>query len=139
VKLLEKYPTENDLKNISTQIIYVKNMMLTEKQIEQLGKKDDIPSLEIYKAYCSEMRRQSLMDYDDQMVYALTMLKSAPSVLEYFQEMYRYICVDEAQDTSKIQHEIGYPSRALIHELDDRGVLSDKMFTLFSQLCKRMS
>lgn len=43
VKLLEKYPTENDLKNISTQITYVKNMMLTEKQIEQLGKKDDIP------------------------------------------------------------------------------------------------
>ncbi len=106
VKLLEKYPTENDLKNISTQITYVKNMMLTEKQIEQLGEKDNIPLLEIYKAYCNEMRRQSLMDYDDQMVYALTLLRSVPAVLEHFQEVYQYICVDEAQDTSKIQHKI---------------------------------
>ena len=46
------------------------------------------------------------MDYDDQMVYAYTMLKTTPQVLEYFQNMYQYICVDEAQDTSKIQHKI---------------------------------
>lgn len=52
------------------------------------------------------MKKQSLMDYDDQMVYALTMLKVSPQILEYFQEMYKYICVDEAQDTSKIQHQI---------------------------------
>ena len=50
--------------------------------------------------------RQSLMDYDDQMVYAYTILKTTPQVLEYFQNMYQYICVDEAQDTSKIQHKI---------------------------------
>ena len=106
LKLLDKYPTENDLKNLSTQITYIKNMMLTEKQIQQLGKEDDIPLLDIYQEYCSEMRRQSLMDYDDQMVYALTMLKTAPAVLAFFQKIYQYICVDEAQDTSKIQHEI---------------------------------
>jgi DNA helicase-2/ATP-dependent DNA helicase PcrA len=106
VNMLEKYPTENDLKNISTQITYIKNMMLSERQIEELGEQEDIPLLKIYKEYCNEMRRQSLMDYDDQMVYALTMLKNASEVLEHFQEVYQYICVDEAQDTSKIQHEI---------------------------------
>jgi DNA helicase-2/ATP-dependent DNA helicase PcrA len=46
------------------------------------------------------------MDFDDQMVYALTMLTHYPQVLAYFQELYPYICVDEAQDTSKIQHRI---------------------------------
>ena len=46
------------------------------------------------------------MDYDDQMVYAYRLLKSVPWLLEYYQNMYPYICVDEAQDTSKIQHEI---------------------------------
>lgn len=46
------------------------------------------------------------MDYDDQMVYALKILKSSPTLLEYYQNMYPYICVDEAQDTSKIQHEL---------------------------------
>lgn len=106
VKLLDQYPTENDLKNISTQITYIKNMMLSKEEIEKLGQEDEIPLFNIYQEYCSEMRRQSLMDYDDQMVYALTMLKTAPTVLAHFQEIYQYICVDEAQDTSKIQHEI---------------------------------
>ena len=46
------------------------------------------------------------MDYDDQMAYALLFLEKVPSLLEHFQNTYKYICVDEAQDTSKIQHEI---------------------------------
>ena len=46
------------------------------------------------------------MDYDDQMVYAYTMLRKSPQLLEHFQNLYPYICVDEAQDTSKIQHAI---------------------------------
>ena len=46
------------------------------------------------------------MDYDDQMVYAYTMLQRFPWLREHFQQQYPYICVDEAQDTSKIQHAI---------------------------------
>lgn len=46
------------------------------------------------------------MDYDDQMKYALDILKKWPEVLGYYQEQYRYLCVDEAQDTSRIQHAI---------------------------------
>ena len=46
------------------------------------------------------------MDYDDQMVFALQILRAVPAVLAHFQDRYRYFCVDESQDTSKIQHEI---------------------------------
>ena len=105
-KELNEYPSENDLQTVITLITYTKNMMLSNEEIESLGKKENLPLAEIYKAYCGELRRQSLMDYDDQMVYAYTMLKTTPQVLEYFQNMYQYICVDEAQDTSKIQHKI---------------------------------
>ncbi len=105
-KELNEYPSENDLQTVITLITYIKNMMLSNEEIESLGKKENMPLAEIYKAYCGELRRQSLMDYDDQMVYAYTMLKTTPQVLEYFQNMYQYICVDEAQDTSKIQHKI---------------------------------
>ena len=105
-KELNEYPSENDLQTVITLITYIKNMMLSNEEIESLSKKENLPLAEIYKAYCGELRRQSLMDYDDQMVYAYTMLKTTPQVLEYFQNMYQYICVDEAQDTSKIQHKI---------------------------------
>lgn len=46
------------------------------------------------------------MDYDDQMVYAKTILERYPHVLAHFQEAFPYICVDESQDTSRIQHAI---------------------------------
>ena len=105
-EVVRQYPTESDLKNISTLITYIKNMQLSKNEINKLGKEQDIPLLDIYNAYCEQMKRQSLMDYDDQMVYALTMLKVSSQILGYFQEMYKYICVDEAQDTSKIQHQI---------------------------------
>ena len=46
------------------------------------------------------------MDYDDQMVYALRILRQVPEILHEFQARYHYFCVDEAQDTSRIQHAI---------------------------------
>ena len=47
-----------------------------------------------------------MLDYDDQMIYALRILEQYPEVLAYFREKYQYFCVDEAQDTSKIQHDM---------------------------------
>lgn len=47
-----------------------------------------------------------MIDYDDQMIYALRILEQYPGVLAYFREKYQYFCVDEAQDTSKIQHDM---------------------------------
>ena len=101
-----EYPTESDLQTIGTLITYIKNMQLSKEEILQLEDENDLPVFRIYEAYCREMRNQSLMDYDDQMVYAYTMLRTNPEVRGHFQDMYRYICVDEAQDTSKIQHAI---------------------------------
>ncbi len=100
------YPTESDLKNVRTLITYIKNMMLNEEELQKLEEESDIRIAGIYREYCRQMREQKLMDYDDQMLYAYNMLRKAPGVLAYFQNRYPYICVDEAQDTSKIQHAI---------------------------------
>lgn len=100
------YPTESDLKNVRTLITYIKNMMLNEEELQKLEEESDIRIAEIYREYCRQMREQKLMDYDDQMLYAYNMLRKDPDVLAYFQNRYPYICVDEAQDTSKIQHAI---------------------------------
>lgn len=100
------YPTESDLKNVRTLITYIKNMMLNEEELQKLEEESDIRIAGIYREYCRRMREQKLMDYDDQMLYAYNMLRKDPGVLAYFQNRYPYICVDEAQDTSKIQHAI---------------------------------
>ena len=122
----ESWPTEADLRNVRTLITYIKNQMLSEREIRALGggngsgrdsgkgigkggplrEADGINIGAIYERYNQWLREQHLMDYDDQMVYALTILRKVPQVLAHFQDLYRYICVDEAQDTSKIQHTI---------------------------------
>ena len=104
-RINNEYATESTIKDIRTAITYIKNMMLTKEEIESLDL--GVPQMpEIYRQYCEELKRRGQMDYDDQMSYALIILNSFPAVLEYFQEKYRFICVDESQDTSRIQHAI---------------------------------
>ena len=100
------YATESDLQTVRTLITYIKNSMLTEAEIQELDKTADMKISAIYKEYNSWLREQKLMDYDDQMVYAYTMLQRFPELLRLYQDKFPYLCVDEAQDTSKIQHAI---------------------------------
>ncbi len=99
------HPTDSDIKVIRTAITYAKNQMLTASEIKDMDQELKGFS-DLYARYNHTLRKQGLMDYDDQMVYALQILQQYPDVLRVFQNRYRYLCVDEAQDTSKIQHAI---------------------------------
>ncbi len=103
---MQEYPTESDVKAAKTLITYCKNMMLSDEEIKNLGKEEQLPLSEIFDAYQQYLRENRKMDYDDQMVYACRMLEKTPRLLEEYRRQYRYLCVDEAQDTSKIQHRI---------------------------------
>lgn len=100
------FATESDIKGIRSLIAYCKNMMLNEEEIDKLKGEAGFDILTIYRKYCEELKKQKRIDYDDQMVYAYKLLCMSPEILGYFQDLYPYICVDEAQDTSKIQHSI---------------------------------
>lgn len=100
-----EFPTESTLKELRTAITYIKNMALADEEIE--GLETDLANLpELYRRYQAALKRAGQMDYDDQMVFALQILRAAPPVVAHFQQRYKYFCVDESQDTSKIQHEI---------------------------------
>lgn len=109
LELAKKYcreaPTDSTVKDIRTGITYCKNMLLTEKEIEN-RKWEPSAFPVIFSEYNALLREKSLMDYDDQMVYALRILQNQREVREHFRGLYRHISVDEAQDTSRIQHEI---------------------------------
>ena len=103
-RITSEYATESDIKAVRTQISYIKNMLLSDNEIAELNLDDDRPFAPIYFEYCRMLREQCQMDYDDQMVYAYGILRKYPDILRHYQQKYRYLCVDEAQDTSKIQH-----------------------------------
>ena len=90
-KATGEFATESTVRSLRTAITYCKNRQMTQEEIE---------------AYQVELRRRRWMDYDDQMVYAAQILRQHGDILAYFQDKYRYLCVDEAQDTSRIQHTI---------------------------------
>ncbi len=106
VGVMDEYPNESDVKKARTLMTYCKNMCLSSNDITKLGKEEDIDLLPVYEKYNRYLKDNRKMDYDDQMIYAYSILKSYPDILAYYKNVYRYICVDEAQDTSKIQHMI---------------------------------
>ncbi len=98
------FPTEAELEEAKTRIAFCKNSMLTDEDIR--AQEDGEPFFQLFKAYRELLLSRRLMDYDDQMVYGLKILRSQPAILQAWQERYHYFHVDEAQDTSKIQHAI---------------------------------
>lgn len=101
----EYFVTESEIRDMKRTIAYVKNKMLSIDEIKQL--KCPVSDIEHFlKLYKEQMKRNNLIDYDDQILYAYRIIKKVPDVLSFFQLQYPYICVDEAQDTSKLQHEL---------------------------------
>lgn len=101
INLGEEYPTEEEIKQLGVDITRKKNGV----DLDEM--ESAIPNFEkIYNEYKDHLNNSKKMDYDDQNRYALNVLRNYPEILQHFKKQYQYICVDEAQDTSKCQHEL---------------------------------
>ncbi len=61
---------------------------------------------EVYQAYEALLRKEGKIDFEDQVRLAVRLFRDRPAVLGEFQEKYKYILVDEFQDTNYIQFEL---------------------------------
>ena len=101
----KEFAFEADIQGLSSAINYIVNMILDDEEIKDLDSHQPDVS-KMYAAYRSFLDENEKMDYDDQLRFAYSILTKKPEILKSWRQRYRYICVDEAQDTSKIQHEI---------------------------------
>jgi DNA helicase-2/ATP-dependent DNA helicase PcrA len=62
---------------------------------------------QVYAAYQERLRRAQAMDFDDLLMNTHTLLARNPEVLEAYQERFRYLLIDEYQDTNHAQYRIG--------------------------------
>lgn len=60
----------------------------------------------VYKEYQKELKNLNAMDFDDLLLNTYELLITAKDVLEYYQEKFHYILVDEFQDTNEVQYRI---------------------------------
>ena len=61
---------------------------------------------QIYLEYQKELKKNNALDFDDLIVKTVELFQSCPDVLEYYQERFRYIMVDEYQDTNTVQFKL---------------------------------
>ena len=60
----------------------------------------------VYQEYEKQMRANNALDFDDLLVKTVQLFQTQPDVLEYYQERFRYIMVDEYQDTNTVQFKL---------------------------------
>ena len=58
----------------------------------------------VYAAYAKKLRAANALDFDDIIYHTVTLLQQEPEVLRYYQEKFRYVLVDEYQDTNHLQY-----------------------------------
>ncbi|MEF9942525.1 MAG: DNA helicase PcrA [Lachnospiraceae bacterium] len=61
---------------------------------------------QVYAEYEKQLRANNALDFDDLLVKTVQLLQTQPNVLEYYQERFRYIMVDEYQDTNTVQFQL---------------------------------
>ena len=92
-------------KTILAAISNAKNEMMSPEQyiLEHTGDYSKKRIGEAYKEYQDRLKKNNALDFDDLLVMTVELLKSCPEVLDHYQERFKYIMVDEYQDTNTVQ------------------------------------
>lgn len=96
---------------IAHEIDRAKNRGLTPKQAQEagLGEGDDPAkgaARRVYPRYQESLRRSNAMDFGDLLLLAVELLKHHPEARDRFSQRFRYVLVDEFQDTNNVQYEL---------------------------------
>jgi DNA helicase-2/ATP-dependent DNA helicase PcrA len=90
------------------QISRAKDAMLSAEAFAQEAEKSrDLRRVrmgKIYLEYASRMKEANALDFDDLLLLCVRLLEEHPEVLGYYQRKFRYILIDEYQDTNKLQY-----------------------------------
>lgn len=122
----KQYPINMIRSKIST----AKNAMIgPEEFIEKASSPQEQKAGQVYLELERRLRAANAMDFDDLLVRTLELLRTRPEVLERYQERFRYISVDEYQDTNHVQYEIANLLAAKYQNLmvvgdDDQSIYS---------------
>ena len=122
----KQYP----LNMIRSKISTAKNAMVGPDEFQsRASSPQEQKAAQVYQELERRLRAANAMDFDDLLVRTLELLRSRPEVLEKYQERFRYISVDEYQDTNHVQYEIANLLAAKYQNLmvvgdDDQSIYS---------------
>lgn len=92
-------------KNFQSRISGAKMLGLTPQEFEKTNKRlMDAKTVEVYRMYEAEMKKANSLDFDDLLLKTYELFRMYPDVLKMYQDKFKYIMVDEYQDTNHIQY-----------------------------------
>lgn len=105
-KLNNDYISDEALEDFFTSLGYIKNTMLPIDEYLRESKSQGETFKKLYQEYENFKKEHHLIDFDDMLTMALNILKEDEKILRRIRNRYKFIQVDEAQDTSIVQLEL---------------------------------
>lgn len=92
---------------VKNRISFIKNQMLTDGELDRLFNTPmDKVVVEVYHRYNNKLKTSASVDFDDLLLLPVNLFKERKDILEYYQDKYRYILIDEYQDTNPVQYKL---------------------------------
>ena len=90
---------------IRNKISFIKNEMLSDSEVEKyLNSPPEKVAAKVYFEYQKVLKRNNAVDFDDLLKMPAELFLENAEVLDYYQEKYQYILIDEYQDTNEVQY-----------------------------------
>ncbi len=91
---------------VRNRISFIKNENLSPREIDSLFNTiSEKRVLDIYQTYQELIHKNNSVDFDDLLVLPVELFKKYPEILDKYQEKFKYILVDEYQDTNEVQYQ----------------------------------
>lgn len=91
---------------VRNRISFIKNENLSPREIDNLFNTiSEKRVLDIYQTYQELIHKNNSVDFDDLLVLPVELFKKYPEILDKYQEKFKYILVDEYQDTNEVQYQ----------------------------------
>lgn len=92
---------------VRSKISFIKNELLVESELDKyFNTYVDVKVVEVYKEYDNVLRRNNSVDFDDLLALPVKLFRNNKDVLDKYQEHYKYILIDEYQDTNEVQYKM---------------------------------
>ena len=106
VKQLHIDEKQLPVKNILSEISKAKDNMITPQEMLKNAEYDyrKVSIAKVYEVYQSRLKTADAMDFDDLLCKTVELFEQEPEILGYYQNQFKYIMVDEYQDTNKVQY-----------------------------------
>lgn len=107
MKELDISTKEYSVSYIRNKISFIKNEMLSDSEVDKyLNSPPEKVAVKVYREYEKVLKRNNAVDFDDLLKRPVELFMQNDDILDKYQEKYRYILIDEYQDTNEVQYKL---------------------------------